>query len=185
MARTQSWRDLTVGIITLAALVAASAFVLVFAGCGAIMVDTKDGALGQVGIALSFGLAIMVMIYAVGHVSGAHFNPAVTLANCVYRGMPWRKFPVYAAGQVLGAMAGAFVVYANYRDAIDAFEGGSTIRTVGLETSSAGVFCTYPVPHMNRTSMVWSEFIATAILIFVIFALVDPNTGNAGEFAFE
>ena len=50
-------------------------FALVFAGCGAIMVDAKTGALGHVGVAISFGLVIMVMIYAVGHISGAHFNP--------------------------------------------------------------------------------------------------------------
>ena len=50
-------------------------FALVFAGCGAIMVDAKTGALGHVGVAITFGLVIMAMIYAVGHVSGAHFNP--------------------------------------------------------------------------------------------------------------
>jgi aquaporin NIP len=51
-------------------------FALVFAGCGAIMVDAKTGSLGHLGVALSFGLVIMVMIYALGHISGAHFNPA-------------------------------------------------------------------------------------------------------------
>src|SRR5262249_27151124 len=50
-------------------------FALVFAGCGAIMVDAKTGALGHVGVAITFGLVIMAMIYAVGHISGSHFNP--------------------------------------------------------------------------------------------------------------
>ena len=64
---------------------AIGAFALVFAGCGAIMVDAKTGELGQVGVAISFGLVIMAMIYAVGHISGAHFNPAVTLAFAITR----------------------------------------------------------------------------------------------------
>ena len=58
---------------------------LVFAGAGAIMVDANTNALGHVGVAITFGLVIMVMIYAVGHVSGAHFNPAVSAADwCVW-----------------------------------------------------------------------------------------------------
>ena len=66
-------------------------FALVFAGCGAIMVDAKTGALGHVGVAISFGLVIMVMIYAVGHISGAHFNPAVTFAFALSRHFPWPR----------------------------------------------------------------------------------------------
>ena len=65
---------------------AIAAFALVFAGCGAIVVDSqRGGSLGSVGIAASFGLVIMVMIYAVGHVSGAHFNAAVTFAFALTR----------------------------------------------------------------------------------------------------
>src|SRR4029077_21221808 len=66
-------------------------FALGFAGCGAIMVDAKTHALGHVGVAFSFGLVIMVMIYAVGHVSGAHFNAAVTFAFALSRHFPWSR----------------------------------------------------------------------------------------------
>ena len=66
-------------------------FALVFAGAGAVMVDAKTGALGHVGVAITFGLVIMVMIYAVGHISGAHFNGAVTFAFALTRHFPWPR----------------------------------------------------------------------------------------------
>lgn len=117
----------------------------------------------------------------VGGKSGGHLNPAVTFANCLYRGHPWRKLPVYALAQLLGAMAGAAIVYGNYKSAFDAFEGGAGIRTVTGSTATAGIFCTYPAPFMTRTGMFFSEFIASSILMFCIFALVDPHNINAGH----
>jgi len=75
-------------------------FALVFAGAGAIMVDTRTHALGHVGVAIVFGLVIIVMIYAVGHVSGAHFNPAVSFAFTLTRHFPWPR---------VGALAYQFV----------------------------------------------------------------------------
>lgn len=59
------------------------------------MVNHATGALGHVGVAASFGLVIMVMIAAVGHLSGAHFNPAVTVAFALTRHFPWRDVPLY------------------------------------------------------------------------------------------
>ncbi len=80
-----------------------AAFALVFAGCGAIVANAEyDGALGTVGIALVFGLVIMVMIYAIGHLSGAHINPAVTVAFTLTRHFPARDATAYVAAQFAG-----------------------------------------------------------------------------------
>jgi aquaporin NIP len=73
---------------------------LVFAGAGAVMVDAKTQALGHVGVAITFGLVIMAMIYAVGHISGAHFNAAVTFAFALSRHFPWRRAAGYLARPV-------------------------------------------------------------------------------------
>src|SRR5919107_2934696 len=90
-----------------------AAFALIFAGAGAVVADTAyDGALGTVGIALVFGLIVMAMVYATGHLSGAHINPAVTVAFTLSRHFPARDAAAYVAAQLVGAAAGAFVLLA-------------------------------------------------------------------------
>ncbi len=92
-------------------------FALVFAGTGAIVIDAETGGrIGHVGIAITFGLAIMVMIYAVGHVSGAHFNPAVTLAFAVGRHFSWSRVPQYWSAQLLGALAASLLLRGMFGD---------------------------------------------------------------------
>ena len=136
-------------------------FALVFAGCGAIMVDAKTQALGQVGIAISFGLVIMAMIYAVGHVSGAHFNPAVTLAFAVTRHFPWSRAMGYWGAQLLGAFAAAALLRASLGD----------IAHVGATQPSGS----------QAQSFLW-ESVLSALLMFVILA-VATDTRAVGEAA--
>jgi aquaporin NIP len=85
-------------------------FALVFAGAGAIMVDAKTQALGHVGVAITFGLVIMAMIYAVGHVSGAHFNGAVTFAFALSRHFPWPRAAGYWVAQFVGPVTAAAIL---------------------------------------------------------------------------
>jgi len=93
-----------------------AAFTLVFAGCGAIIVDAeRGGSLGAVGISAVFGLVIMAMIYAVGHVSGAHFNGAVTLAFALTRHFPWPRAFAYWGAQLAGALVAADLLVAEHR----------------------------------------------------------------------
>jgi aquaporin NIP len=136
-------------------------FALVFAGAGAVMVDEKTGALGQVGIALTFGLVIMAMIYAVGHISGAHFNPAVTAAFALTRHFPWPRVAVYWAAQATGAVAAALLLRASLGDIAD-------------------VGATHP-SGSDGQSFLW-EVVLTSFLVFVVMA-VATDTRAVGEAA--
>ncbi|MGJ8644043.1 MAG: MIP/aquaporin family protein [Luteolibacter sp.] len=81
-------------------------FFLVFAGTGAIVIDQFTGGnIGHAGIALTFGLVVAAMIYVFGDVSGAHFNPAVSLAFAASGRFPWKETPAYLSAQMLGALA--------------------------------------------------------------------------------
>lgn len=87
-------------------------FALVFTGCGAVMVSERfPGSLSGSAIPLVFGLAVAAMIYAVGHISGAHFNPAVTLAFAVARHFPKREVLTYWFAQFIGAVAAISLLY--------------------------------------------------------------------------
>jgi aquaporin NIP len=100
-----------------AAAEATAAFALVFAGCGAIIANERyHGALGEPGVAVAFGLVIMVMVYATGHLSGAHINPAVTAAFTLTRHLPLRDAAAYVPAQLAGALAGALVLAAAWPD---------------------------------------------------------------------
>jgi MIP family channel proteins len=135
---------------------AMAAFALVFAGCGAIVANAHyDGALGAVGVSLVFGLIIMVMVYATGHLSGAHINPAVTVAFTLSRHFPARDAAAYIAAQLIGAIAGALVLLAVWPDQPGNL--GATVPSVGV--GSAFVY----------------ELVLTAFLMFVIMAVATDT----------
>jgi aquaporin NIP len=131
-------------------------FALVFAGCGAVVADaTRDGALGTVGIALVFGLVIMAMIYATGHLSGAHINPAVTFAFTLTRHFRPRDAVVYVVAQLAGATGAALVLYGVWSNR--PADLGATVPSV-----SAGSALTY-------------EVVLTALLMFVVMAVATDT----------
>jgi aquaporin NIP len=138
------------------------AFALVFAGCGAIVTDgVHEGVLGAVGVSLVFGLVIMAMVYATGHLSGAHLNPAVTLAFALTRHFPAREAVAYVAAQLAGAIAAAALLLAVWPS--EPASLGATVPSVGV--GSALVY----------------EAVLTAFLMFVIMAVAtDTRAVGAG-----
>jgi MIP family channel proteins len=126
-------------------------FGLVFAGTGAITIDAyTGGTVGHVGIALTFGLIVMAMIYAVGHISGAHINPAVTLAFAVARHFPLRHVPAYLVAQICGGVL-------------------ASLALRGMFGTSGALGTTLPFGSDGQSFAL--EIVLTGFLMFVIMAV--------------
>ncbi|XP_057433369.1 aquaporin NIP1-2-like [Lotus japonicus] len=138
-------------------------YFMVFAGCGAVVVNlNNDKVLTLPGIAIVWGLTVMVLIYSVGHISGAHFNPAVTLAHASTRRFPLKQVPAYIVAQLIGSTlaSGALRLMFNGKD--DHFVG------------------TLPAGSDLQAFLI--EFIITFQLMFVISAVATDNRA-IGELA--
>ena len=156
--------------------------VLILFGNGvvAMVVLFGSGAPGEVvhggwtNITLGWGLGVTMGIYVAGRISGAHLNPAVTLALAVFRGFPWRKVAPYVMAQTAGAFAAAALVYWNY---LPAFH-----RADPKLDHTAGIFTTFPAfPGVPGAGLL-DQILGTAILLLLVFAIGDernqPVSGN-------
>ncbi|XP_074618868.1 aquaporin-3-like isoform X3 [Acropora palmata] len=129
-----------------------------------------------------WGIGVTLGCYWAGGVSGAHMNPAVTVAFAVVKRFPLRKVPVYVAAQMLGAFVASACVYGVYYDALNAFDGG--VRQVLGHKGTAGIWATYPQEYLSIGSGFADQFLGTALLVGCIFAITDkknnsPNKGVA------
>ncbi len=135
-------------------------------------------------INLAWGIAVTMGGYVAGGVSGAHLNPAVTLALAVRRGFPWAKVIPYTLAQIAGAFTASALVLLVYREAFNLFDGGT--RLVAGEKATAGIFSTYPQPFLSTIGGLTDQILGTALLLFVIFAIIDARnaapTGNIAPF---
>jgi glycerol uptake facilitator protein len=133
-------------------------------------------------ITWGWAMAVTFGVYVAGGISGAHINPAVTLALAVRRNFPWAKVVPYILAQLLGAFAGAALVYLVYRNAISSYEAAHNITRGALggsadSTATFSIFATFPAPYFH-SSMIWpfiDQIVGTAFLLMFVLALTDER----------
>jgi glycerol uptake facilitator protein len=133
-------------------------------------------------IAWGWALAVTFGVYVAGGVSGAHINPAVTLALAVRRNFPWRKVVPYWVAQLVGAFVGAALVYLVYHQAIASFETAKHITRGALggaadSTPTFSIFATFPAPYFGSSMIgpLIDQIVGTAFLLMFVLALTDER----------
>ena len=147
-------------------------FWLVFGGCGSAIfaahvmhqTDPVNMGIGFVGVALAFGLTVLTMAYAVGHVSGGHFNPAVTIGCAVAKRFAWKDVPGYVGAQVLGGLAAGGALWAIARGR-DLFDATGNMAANGFAEHSPGGYSMFAV--------LCAEVLLTMFFVYVILGATD------------
>lgn len=167
-------------------------FLLASIGLMTVATAITTAAYGLFELSFAFALAIMVMVLVVAAISGAHFNPAITIALATLRRFPWREVPVYIFSQISGGVVGALVLYFLYQGPIVAYERANDIvRGEPKSALSAMIFACFspnpaiaaaqkwPLDIIGTPTALIAEIFCTAILAFVVFALVDERNSFA------
>lgn len=156
-------------------LLVAEAFgtaVLVMGGVGSAVLATNEPlSIGTYGVALAFGLSLLAMVYAIGNISGCHINPAVTVGLWLLRKTTARDVPFYLIGQLVGAAAGAIIIYL-IANGVEGFEATNNFAQNGFDEFSPGGY--------NLAAVALAEIIFTALLVFVIASTLHPKFPAAG-----
>jgi glycerol uptake facilitator protein len=167
-------------------------FILVFFGVGSVHVAVLTGALtGLWQVAVVWGLGISLAIYALGSVSGAHINPAMTAAFAAFRDFPLKKIPAYVLAQLTGAVAGAATLYGLFHGLILRFEQAHAIvrGQPGSELSAMMYGEYFPNPAIvgvnagafacvSQGQAMLAEALGTAFLAFFVFAMTHEHEGE-------
>jgi glycerol uptake facilitator protein len=158
----------------------AGTFILIMFGCGVVAQVQAPGLGDHDSIAWAWGFGVMLGVYVAARVSGAHINPAVTLALAVFRGFSWHKVAPYVVAQTVGAFCAALLVRWNYTEILAKFDPGHTFKT-------QTVFSTLPgngVLPVSEYGAFRDQVIGTALLVMLIFAITDllntPPGANLG-----
>jgi MIP family channel proteins len=151
-------------------------FILIVFGVGVVaqVVLSKGAAGSTLSINIAWGLAVTMGCYVCAGVTGAHLNPAVTLALAVHRRFPWSKVLPYSLAQLAGAFVASVVVFVTYHEALAAFDGG--VRQVLGPQGTAGIWATYPQPFLSVFPGGFiDQVVGTALLVGVIFGITDSR----------
>jgi MIP family channel proteins len=155
-------------------------FILIVFGVGVVaQVVLSRGTAGSfLSINIAWGLAVTMGCYVSAGVTGAHLNPAVTLALAARRAFPWSKVAPYALAQIAGAFAASAVVFLTYREALAAFDGG--VRQVLGAQGTAGIWATYPQPFLSTFPGGFvDQVVGTALLVACILGITDSRNSPA------
>lgn len=150
-------------------------FILICFGAGVVaqtVLSTQANG-SYLGINIGWALGVMLGVYVAAGISGGHLNPAVTVALAVHRGFPWSKVAPYALAQTAGAFAASALVFATYREAFTAFDGGT--RMVEGATATAGIFATYPQPYLSLAGGFVDQVAGTLLLMVGVLAVTDQK----------
>jgi glycerol uptake facilitator protein len=170
------------GIVAELAAEFAGTMILILFGVGVVAQVAGAGIGDHDSIAWAWGLGVVLGVYVAGRVSGAHLNPAVTIALAVFKGFAWRKVLPYSLAQFLGAFVAALIVRWNYTEVLHAADPGLTIKTQGVFSTLPGNG-TLPVGEWGAFR---DQIIGTALLLFLILAVTDvlgtPPQANLAPF---
>jgi aquaporin Z len=153
---------------------AVGTFILVFGGCGTAVFAARfpSVGVGLLGVALAFGLTVLAGVYAIGPISGAHFNPAVSVGLAVARRFAWREVPAYVGAQLFGAIiaAGLVLLLANGQP------GGYDPRIAGL---AANGFGDHSPGHYGLGAALLAEIVLTFVFLTVILGATSTSASTA------
>ncbi|MDT4932703.1 MAG: aquaporin, partial [Pseudonocardiales bacterium] len=141
-------------------------FVLVFVGCGTAVLDTGNKGIDFLGVAMAFGIAVTVMVYAVGAISGGHFNPAVTIGLAMARRFPWADVIAYIVTQVIAAILAALVLLG-----VASGQNGFSAKSSGFASNGFG---DHSPAGYNLGACLLVEVVLTAIFLYVIIGSTGP-----------
>ena len=155
-------------------------FILIVFGVGVVaqVVLSKGAAGSMLSINIAWGLAVTMGCYVAAGVTGAHLNPAVTIALAVHRRFPWNKVLPYSLAQIAGAFIASAVVFITYYEALNAYDSG--VRQVVGPQGTAGIWATYPQPFLSVFPGGFiDQVVGTALLVGVIFGITDTRNSPA------